>query len=300
MNENLELYKIFYTVAVCENISKAADMLYISQPAVSKAIKNLEKFTGISLFSRNSRGVKLTEEGRVLFQYVKNAMEQFTLGENVLNKLRNMEQGSIKIGVSSTLCKFFLIPNLKKFIQRYPHIQIKLVIKTTVETLELAREGKIDFGIVSEPMGNDECNFINLLEIHDIFVANHEYLKSLKLKKPRDIFTSSNMMILEECNISRKYIDKYFAENNIIVKPEIEISSMDLLIQFAKIGLGTACVIENFVKNDLTSNSLVKIDIKPEIPKRNIGIVYNKNIPLSISAKTYIDFLKEAYILWYT
>lgn len=296
MNENLELYKIFYTVAVCENISKASEALYISQPAVSKAIKKLEKNTGISLFSRNSRGVKLTEEGTVLFQYVKNAMEQLTLGENVLNKLRNMEQGSIKIGVSSILCKIFLIPVLKKFIQKYPNIQIKIIIKTTVETLELAREGKIDFGIVSEPLQNDEYNFIKLLEIHDIFVASREYLDSLKLKEPSDIFTNSDIMILEECNISRKYIDKYFAENNISVKPYVEISNMDLLIEFAKIGLGTACVIENFVIDELSSASLIKIDVKPEIPQRNIGIVYNKNIPLSISAQTYVNFLKDAYI----
>lgn len=290
MNMDLELYKIFYTVACCKNISQAAEMLYISQPAVSKSIKKLEGITGITLFSRNSRGVKLTEEGNILFTYIEKAMEEIQVGEKILLKLKKREQGIIRLGVSTTLCQYFLIPKLKEFINKYPDIQIKIINKTTFDTLKLVDEGEIDFGIISYPFDCSNYNFIELDVIQDVFVAGKDYIKNKDIDSLTNILANYNFMLLEPGNITRKYIDKYFSDNGIVVKPEIEISSMDFLIEFAKIGLGITVVIKNFIKKELESGELVEIPIKVPIPKRTIGIVSNKKIPLSIAAKTFVEF----------
>lgn len=293
MNIDLELYKVFYTVACSKNISQAAEELYISQPAVSKSIKKLEDITGITLFYRNSRGVKLTEEGRIFFDYVEKAMKELSNGENILNKLKIKEQGVIKIGVSTTLCKHFLIPKLKSFIVKYPNIQIKIINNTTFDTLKLIDEGKVDFGIVSKPYNCSSYNFIEVEKIQDIFVSSKVYLESHGIVKPEEIFTKSTIMLLESDNITRKYIDEYFDKNNILVKPEIEISNMDFLIEFAKIGMGVTIVIRNFIEKEIKEGELVEISISPTIPKRAIGIVLHKKMPVSIAAQTFLDYVMQ-------
>lgn len=291
MNADFELYKVFYIVASCQNISQAAEALYISQPAVSRSIKKLEEIIGVTLFSRNSRGVKLTEEGLIFYDYVKRAMDEITTGEKILDKLKMKEIGKIKLGVSTTLCKQFLIPHLKNFIKLYPDIQIIIINKTTDETLKLLDEGIIDFGIVSHTSGSNKFNFIKLMDIQDIFVAEMKYWKMLNITEPNDIFIKGNLMLLEKNNITRSYIDKYFSENNIEVTTEIEISNMDLLIELAKIGLGITVAIKEFLKSELDEGRLIEIQVNPPIPKRTIGIVSNNKIPLSIAAQTFISFL---------
>jgi DNA-binding transcriptional LysR family regulator len=294
MNIDLELYKVFYTVACYKSISKAAEALYISQPAISKSIMKIENDMGVILFSRNSRGVKLTEEGKVLFEYIQKAMNEISIGERLLTKLKKKEEGTIKLGVSTTLCRYFLIPILKGFIEQYPHIQIKIINKTTLETLELLDEGKIDLGLVSCAPYCESYSITELLEIQDVFVCGKEYLETKGITEATDIFSKSNLMLLEEDNISRKYIDQYFTQNNIEVKPDIQISNMDLLIEFAKIGLGVTCVIKDFIRKELAEGSLVEIPITPSIPKRTIDIVYNKKLSLSIAAQTLQDFIEQS------
>lgn len=291
MNTDLELYKVFYTVACSEKISQAAEELYISQPAVSKSIKRLEDIAGITLFYRSSRGVKLTEEGKILFNYVEKAMKELSTGESILSKLKIMEQGRIKIGVSTTLCKHFLIPKLKLFIEKHPNIQIKIINNTTFDTLKLLDNGEIDFGIVSKPFEDQAYSFKTIKEIQDIFVSSNEYLKLHVVKEPNEIFTKSTLMLLETENITRRYINLYFSKNNICAKPEIEISNMEFLIEFAKIGMGVTVVIKDFIENELKTGELVEIPVVPSIPKRSIGVVLHKKMPLSIAAHTFLDYI---------
>ena len=131
MNQNLSQYKIFYEVAKAGNISKAAKELYISQPAISKAISKLEDSLSTVLFTRNSRGVQLTEEGQILFEHTSSAFEQLNAGELELKRVREFNMGQIRIGVSNTLCRFIMVSYLKNFIEQYPHIKISIDSQST-------------------------------------------------------------------------------------------------------------------------------------------------------------------------
>lgn len=294
MDNNLELYKIFYIVANCGNISLASERVFISQPAVSKSIQKLESIVGTKLFSRSSRGVKLTEEGRIFYDYIDRALKEINLGEKVLEKLKKRELGSFRLGVSTTLCKHFLIPKLKKFIKDYPNIEIKIINHTSTDNLNLLEKGEIDLCIIGEPLVEKESfRFIKLDDIHDVFVASPDYLASLKFIDYDDIFSLGSFLLLEPTNISRMYIDKYFSHKGLIVKPDIEISNMDILVEFAKIGLGITVAIKEFAKSELEKGELIEIPVNPSIPKRNIGLVYNENIPLSLAAETFISYVKE-------
>lgn len=295
MNQNLSSYRIFYTVANSGNISKAAKELYISQPAISKSIQKLEESVGCKLFSRSSRGVVLTEEGRLLYSHVSEAFETLTLGEEKLRRSIELGVGHLKIGVSTTLCKYLLLPYLKEFIREKPHISISISCQSTNETLKLLEDNKIDIGLIGKPGSLKNIHFDFLAEIEDSFVATKDYLRNLRARgiAPDQILQNSTLMLLDKNNMTRQYIDDYFLNNEIHVKDYIDISEMDLLIEFARIGVGVGCVIKNFVKKDLEDGTLVEIPLKDPIAKREVGFAYNTNTRASKSLVEFINFYQK-------
>ena len=186
MEQHLSQYKIFYEVARCGNISRAAKELYISQPAISKAISKLEESLGTRLFNRNSRGVQLTREGTILFQHVNTAFDSIGHGERELKRIHDFHIGNLKIGVSNTLCKYVLLPYLKGFIGKYPHVNIAIESQSTYQTLDMLDARKIDIGLVAEPKNRKGLHFQPLMEISDIFVCTPAYLENLHLREGND------------------------------------------------------------------------------------------------------------------
>ena len=294
MNQNLSSYRIFYTVANTGNISKAAKELYISQPAISKSIQKLEESVGCKLFSRSSRGVVLTDEGKLLYEHVSEAFETLTMGEEKLKRSIELGVGHLKIGVSSTLCKYLLLPYLKEFIRQNPHISISISCQSTNDTLKLLEDNKIDIGLIGKPENLKNIHFDFLEEIEDIFVAAKDYLRNLKARgiQKDHILQSSTLMLLDKNNMTRQYIDDYLQENQIIIKDSIDISDMDLLINFARIGVGVACVIKNFVREDLENGTLMEIPLGFPIHKREVGFAYKTTTKPSKSLAEFIHFYK--------
>ncbi len=295
MSIDMELYRTFYTVAKHKNISKAAEAMFISQPAISKSIKKLEEIMGCSLFIRNSRGVILSKEGEILYKHVEKAMGEITKAENILQKIVHNEKGLIRIGVSNTLCKYFLIPFLKAFHEKYPHIKILVMNKTTNDTLQMLNSGEIDFGIVSFPFEHRKYNFVELMKIHDIFVAKEGYYSELNSEVSVKSLAEYPIMLLDPNNITRQYIDKYFLSNGLEVQPEIEIGNMEFLIEFAKIGLGISAVVKEFILPELEQGTLKEIPVNPSPRSRSIGIVTHKNVPVSIASQNFINYLEATH-----
>lgn len=295
MEQNLSSYKIFYAVANSGNISRAAKELYISQPAISKSIQKLEESVGTKLFQRSSRGVTLTPEGELLYEHVKAAFETLNQGEEKLRRSIELGVGHLTIGVSSTLCKYLLLPYLKEFIKKYPHIGISISCHSTNHTLKLLEEEKIDIGLIGKPDSLKNINFYPLQEIEDIFVATKDYLHNLRVRgvTANTILQNSTLMLLDKENMTRQYIDDYLLENHIAVQDSIEVSSMDLLIEFSRISLGVACVIKDFVKEDLAQGNLIEIPLGFPIHKREVGFAYNKNVKISKSLESFIRFYER-------
>lgn len=295
MDQNLSLYKVFYTVANAGNISKAAAELFISQPAISKSIRKLEQSLDVTLFSRNSRGVQLTEEGEVLYDYVQRAFYALQTGEAQLKKINDLGIGHLHIGVSTTLCKYMLLPYLKEFVAAHPHIRITIDCQSTNHTLHLLKENKIDLGLIGKPERLHHVHFDSLGEIEDIFVSTQSYLDNLSLRTSRkdDLFKSATLMLLDKENMTRQYIDDYLSLYHIETNNTLEVSTMDLLIEFAKTGLGVACVIRQFVENELKDGTLVNIPLEAPLHKREIGFAYLENIQQTSAVKEFIQFYRQ-------
>ncbi len=278
MDQNLSGYKIFYEVANCGNISKAAKKLYISQPAISKSIVKLEDGLDTKLFHRNSRGVTLTEEGEVLFRYIRDAFENINSAETELKRMKEFNIGHILIGASTTMCRYELLPYLKRFMEQYPNIRVSICTQGSAQTLSLLEQRKVDIGLVAEPKTRKpEMRIIHSRQIHDVFVATPQYLDNLRAICGNDfnVFEEANLMLLDQNNMSRRHVDEYFKAMNIEPQQILEVSTMDLLIEFAKVGIGLSCVVRDFVKQELESGQLVEIPLELPIPTRNIGFIYN-------------------------
>ena len=292
MEQNLSQYKIFYEVAKAGNISKAAKELYISQPAISKAISKLEDSLGLSLFTRSSRGVQLTSEGEILFEHTREAFDALDRGEQELKRIQEFDIGHLRIGVSNTLCKYILLPYLKTFIDQYPHMKVTIESQATAQTLARLEQQKIDLGLVAEPSVRRDLAFIPVMDIQDTFVTTPNYLENLYLREGQDtsLFETGNIMLLDTSNMTRHHVDEYMAENNIFPHQILEVTTMDLLIEFAKIGLGIACVIKELVQKELDSGMLVEIPLDIPIHRRTMGFAYHP-ANQAMALKTFLEFL---------
>lgn len=293
MNIDLEYYRIFYHVSKAGSFTLAGEELCISQPAVSQAIKVLETSLGSKLFIRIPKGVRLTPEGEVLFSYVQRGYEYILLGEAKFQKMLDLENGEIRIGASDMTLQFYLLPYLEKFHEKFPGIKVTVTNAPTPETLEFLYEGKIDFGIVSEPFeAKPEIEVLRVREIQDIFVAGSRF-SQLK-GKTLDYKTLEELPIicLERSTSSRSYIDKFLEANDVVLKPEFELAMSDIIVKFALRNLGVGCVVRDFAKEALDSGELFKLQFEQELPKRNFCIITGNNNPISTAAKELLNMLK--------
>lgn len=290
MEHNLNLYHVFHEVANCRNFSIAAGKMYISQPAVSKAISKLEENLNVILFHRSSKGVTLTHEGELLYRYVEQAMYSLRSGEEQLKASASQKVSQLSIGVSTTLCKYVLLPVLKNFMAENPNIKITISCQSTYDTISALQEGSIDIGLVGlpsklNPEAGNMVTYLPLKTIDDVFVATESYLTPFakykaNFQKKEDFFQEAAFIMLDKENISRKHVDNFLAENHISLSNVIEVNNMDLSIEFAKAGLGIACIISDFVKNDLKNGTLREVKLGHRIPKRQIGFAYLAKVPV--------------------
>ena len=295
MEQNLSTYRIFFEVAKQGNISKAAESLYISQPAISKTIVRLEDNLNVKLFKRNSRGVSLTEEGEVLFRHVQEAIHHIEEAESALQKMKDYHIGHLDIGASTTLCRYILLPYLKRFMEEFPNIQINLKNQDSAKNIQVLEAQDIDIALVAIPKHLSPNQKVILeQEVEDIFVASPKYIENLKALHGNNfsLFQNATVMLMDDKNVSRHYIDMYIRENQLDFKQVIALNTMDLLIDFAKIDMGISCVIRSFVEKDLENGSLVEIQLTSPIPKRKIGFMYHAN-NCSKSLESFISFLEK-------
>lgn len=292
MNINLEYYRIFYYVACNQSFTQAASKLCISQPAVSQAIKQLEKNLGSELFVRIPKGVKLTPEGEMLFQYVKKGYETIIMGENQFHKMLDLENGEIRIGASDMTLQFYLLPFLEQFHKKYPKIKVNVTNAPTPETIEYLEKGTIDFGIVSSPIIKKDGLIVRQVKpIQDVFVANERYeeLKGKTLKY--EILKQYPIICLEPKTSTRAYMDEFLFDNGVVLEPEFELATSDIIVQFALRGLGIAHVVRNFAKKHLEFGELFELQFEHAMPSRQMCIITNDTNPISKAAKSLLDMI---------
>ena len=339
-------------MAKAGNISKAANQLYISQPAISKSISKLEAELGTALFARSSKGVTLTEEGQVLYEYVERAFDSLNMGEENLKNYKELGIGHIRIGVSTSLCKHILLDYLKDFIKENPNIKLSIDCHSTLNTIKLLRNEDIDIGLICNTELPKGIVYSPIKEIHDVFVASPEYLDNFYERNGNalddmidelsphikgniipllgaskragkntssdslyndsdsaadnptdsslpnhsnitttDILENSNLMVLEEANVTRTHVDDYLRSQGIHCSQVLEINNMDLLIDFAAIGMGVASVVREFAHEQLSSGGITELPLDTPIPSRSVGFAYSGVKNQSTAMKKFMEWV---------
>lgn len=322
MIDNLNNYRIFLAVAETGSISRAAERLYISQPAVSKSVKNLEDALSVHLMERSSRGVKLTEQGQLLFEHLQEAFQSIRMAEDELRQANDLGIGELRIGASTSLCRNILLSYLSDFITRFPHIKVSITCHSTLTTVRRLEEGKIDLGLICETTLPDKLTYQPLQEIHDTFVVNPAYLEHFFVREQAaehtvenpwlfagnitslltpdpgfteqplsitEILERCNLMLLERGNVTRNHLEHYFFQQNIQPGQVLDVNNMDLLIDFAKIGMGVSSVVKEFAKEALSEGSLIELSTPVPVPPRTVGFCYSPQRRSNPSLMKFLD-----------
>lgn len=292
---NLELYRVFYTVAKCGSLTKAAEELFISQPAVSQAIKQLESQLGGQLFNRTRKGMELSETGgKQIFPLVEQALKLFDEVENKYSELKDTATGVLRVCASDTVSNHFLLPYIKAYHEKYPDVNLMLENCTSSETIERLKNKKGDVGFVNLPLDDSDINLSSaVMQLHDTFVASPKFADLAKdtvdLKRLQDY----PLLMLELSTATRQAIVSFAHSQGIHLHPEIELASLELMTELAKAGMGIACIPKEFVKKELADGSLIEIKTNPTLPTRAIGLALPKTDNLTFTVKEFIRMLGE-------
>lgn len=292
MDINYELYKVFYHVALTLSFSEASKQLFISQSAVSQSIKVLEKKLNQHLFIRSTKKVQLTPEGEILLRHIEPAMNLIKRGEAQIMEANSLGGGQLRIGASDTICRYFLVPFLQRFHSKYPNIHIKVTNQTSIKCVDLLESGQVDLIVTNYP--NSKLNNANHLKmIHrfkDVFIANRDYFALENQELSFQDLLKYPILMLDRKSTTSEFLHSLFQQNQLDLVPEIELSSNDLLIDLANIGLGIAFIPDYCLSN--TPDQLFVLNIKEELPPRQLVIGYNEHLPVTRAAKEFISFFE--------
>ena len=290
MNIDLELYKIFYVVAKNKHMTKASEELHISQPAISQTIKKLEDQLGGTLFLRSNKGMELTEEGKMFYEYVKGALELINNAENEFTSFKDLSKGEIKIGCSTTLTKLILMDALKEFHKNYPNININITNYLTSNLINSLKLGKLDFVIFNESnIKESNLNLKTIKKIKQGFIYNPDYFKD-NINTFEELNNYPLILQKKESN-SRKLLDSILKDHNVELIPKMEVVSQELITEFTNIGLGIGFTIIELAKRNFPN--LKELEINKSIPNINIILATNKNVSLTFASKTFVDILSK-------
>lgn len=288
MNVDLELYKVFYVVAKNKHMTRASEELHISQLAISQSIKKLEDQLGGTLFLRSNKGMELTEEGKMFYEYVKGALELIGNAENEFTSFKDLSKGEIKVGCSTTLTKLILMDALENFHKDYPNININIVNGLTSNLINDLKLGKLDFVIFNE--SNVKENNLYLEKIKELkqgFVYNPDYYTD-NVKTFSDLNKLPLILQNGDSN-SRKLLDYIALQEHVKLIPRMEVVSQELISEFANIGLGVGFVIIDLANRNF--KNLKELEINKTIPNINVYLAMNKSISLTFASKKFIDYL---------
>ncbi len=287
--------KYFILLFFIGSITKAANSLYISQPAITKTIKKLETELGITLFNRGPKGVVLTQNGKIFYNFIKNGVESFINGEHKLTSLKNLETGTIRIGASTTVTRYFLLPFIEKFHSMFPNIDISITNSLTHNLISDLKRGCLDLLVVNLPTQNDESLIITpCATLQDCFAGNLSYIEKIpKEISLEDLVTNFPIITQKEPSNTRAFLNSLMLKNDISFHPKFDIVSYALVKDFAKIGMGISYITKEFAKDELENELLFEIPIKEKIPKRNLGIILPNNTITSFATEKFIEIITK-------
>lgn len=293
---NFELYKIFYTVAKCGSLTRAAEELHLSQPNVSHAIRQLEMLLGTKLFTRRHKGVELSPMGgELIFGNVENAVRLLNEAEEMLAELKKNATGTLRIGASDTIFQYILSDRIVAYSLKYPQVVIELISDVTPNTIEALKSDRCDIGFLNLPIAPDNGIVItdSIKYLNDIFIAG----KRFEELKDRDLtlrdLQKYPLILMEGHTVAREAFESYAKNHGVQLKPAVEVSNWGLMKQLVVSGMGIGCIPREYSLNKLGDGSIFELHVTPPMPLRSVGMALSKTPNMSFALKLFIDSFQK-------
>ncbi len=295
---NLELYRVFYTVAKCGSLTRAAEELYISQPAVSQSVKQLENQLGVSLFNRTHRGMELSAQGgKLIFDEVERALALFNQAETRLAEVQTSATGLIRIGASDTIFEYFLSDKIVDFHERFPAVKIELMADFTPDTIEKLKANRCDVAFVNLPISEDpELDLYgNCMRLNDVFIVGEKYQEltnegTMSLAK----LVKYPLIVMNKNTVARGALDNFFTSHGVELQPSIEVGSWDLMKRLVARGMGVGVIPREYAQQALQAKELFEISTDPALPTRSVGMLLPKNASVSYALHSFLEYFRKS------
>ncbi|MBQ7323230.1 MAG: LysR family transcriptional regulator [Clostridia bacterium] len=294
---NLELYRVFYTVAKCGSLTKASEELYISQPAVSQSIKQLETQLGVKLFNRTHRGMELSAQGgKLIFSEVEHALGLLREAENRIAEMKTSASGTIRIGASDTIFEYFLADKIVKFHEQFPGVKIELMADLTPDSIAKLKADQLDVAFVNLPISEDEELelFGNCMRLNDCFIAGKKY-QELTNEAPMSLMRlkSYPMIFMNKNTVARRTLQGFLETHGVELEPAIEVGSWDLMKRLVVSGMGIGVIPREYATRRLAEGELFEVQTDPILPTRSVGMLLHKNTPISYALHSFIEYFRK-------
>lgn len=288
---NLELYRVFYTVAKRGSLTKAAEELFISQPAVSQSIKQLENQLGIPLFNRTHRGMELSGQGgKLIFKQVEEALAILENAESKLTEINSSAVGILRIGATDGIFSNVLADKIVQFNATYPAVKIELITGTSPETLTQLKENKCDVGFINLPIQDKDVSFTGTVaHLSDVFVAGEKFAHLKGKEAELSALQEYPLIMIEENTVARRALTAFLDTHGVKLNADIEVENWDLMLKFARKGMGIGCVPREYAQKFIDSGELFELYVNPALPVRGVGIALPKFVPVSFVVKQFMN-----------
>jgi len=292
-NISLELYRTFWAVGKTLNITKAARLLFITQPGVSLALKSLEEQLNTPLCVRSSKGVTLTAEGQVLFEEIDKAFLHIETAERKVDSLLNLDSGFVSISAGDTVCNYFLMPLLTAFSEKHPEVRIEITNRTSLETADLVCQRKAELGFVNMKINDERLRISPCMDITNVLVAGKKYSHLAQKPLPLSELSRFPVIMLERKSSSRLQMDEYLEAFGITPDPVFELGSIELMINFVRNNHGLSFIPFELCGHLIDGETLFRVDTDPGLPQALLAMIELKNIPVSHAAYQFKKFVLE-------
>ena len=293
---NLDLYRVFYTVAKCGSLKRAAEELYISQPAVSQSIKQLENQLGVSLFKRTHRGMELSENGgKLIFKEVERALELFNEAENRIEQTKQDATGTIRIGASDTIFEYFLADKIVDYHGKFPAVKIELMADFTPDTIEKLKANRCDIAFVNLPIEIDAELHLeeNCARLNDIFIAGNAFAELSGGVVALEKLKKYPLIVMDKNTVARRTLESFLNSVGVELSPAIEVGSWDLMKRLVARGMGIGVIPRQYALREIHSGELFEVKTDPVLPVRSIGMLLPKNQPVSYALHSFIEYFRS-------
>jgi DNA-binding transcriptional LysR family regulator len=284
---NLRSLRVFSVVAQFNSFSQAAVTLSMTQPAVSRAVQELEREIGTVLIDRSRRALTLTEAGTLLYQHAQRLFADEKAAEIALEELQGLERGHLAIGASHTTGTYLLLPLLSHFHQRYPKIRLSLEIANTQTILERLKLQSLDVAFVEGPVRDADFVAEEWRTDRLVVIAPPNYPVAAGQPVSLALLAEQPYIQRESGSGTRETVESFFTQNGLTFNVVLELGSNQAVKQAVSAGLGISILSEATLELELAAHTLRILDVQDFDLTRTLSQVTMKDRPLSHSAAAF-------------